>query len=610
MKKIKLQYKILILIFLFFTLLIFNNNKSEAYVYDISETVNKKDCKYVVYLAQDDNFYLALNYQENLLSPSFYYAYLPDINVIHPASNSYYNGLRTNYIYLLKEGLITFVGSFVKEDLYTSSYEPYKVKEIYYSNKDIYYHSNFPNDIYLCQKSVPDVTALEIQDDFTLQIYPAEPEYRPSIDTPENSDPYAFYLRTQLFPWAFYRTYQIWYAYEDSTNFERYFDIRAVENNDFTAENLKFCFLFKPTEYGTYYFRLYNTDTGKFSNTVTFEFTDSILSGTHLVGPSVLPVPELALLNTSEEVYVVTQWLSKSDFSELQLYYRNTDNPIIKTDYFIKSNAEIETSDYDNTLFRFKFPIEYTGTYDFAFVRGNERSADNSIYVDIFNLGDNELETTGIFDSSIPTLSISELDYFSYEEIFGYSQWFNEHDIQYLIYYRNKDMSDFEEFTDYTIEKNSENQWRYKLRFTYDSTYYFRLVLKFENTILYGNISTFDCTYFSSLSDFDILKDELMGLCRNSLGFLFYPFDLIFTILDRFLNIKFENPQINIPDIYLPFSGQNYKLIDSFTFNFTDYINQNNIFKTIHNFILIGSDFIIIWGVVHLLRKEWEAFFK
>lgn len=100
---------------------------------------------------------------------------------------------------------------------------------------------------------------------------------------------------------------------------------------------------------------------------------------------------------------------------------------------------------------------------------------------------------------------------------------------------------------------------------------------------------------------------ELKNWFSDRLGFLFYPFELIIDILNKILNINFENPAFSVPDINEPFTDS--KLISAFTFNFNDLL-ENESLKTVHDIYLILVDAVIVFSLVNLLHKKIEEVFK
>lgn len=97
--------------------------------------------------------------------------------------------------------------------------------------------------------------------------------------------------------------------------------------------------------------------------------------------------------------------------------------------------------------------------------------------------------------------------------------------------------------------------------------------------------------------------DELNNWFSDRLGFLYYPFEFVFDVLNRLLNINFSEPSIHIPDICEPFT--NYTFISKQDFNFNNLL-ENSTFNTVHNVYLIVIDASIYIGLIFLLYKKYK----
>lgn len=97
--------------------------------------------------------------------------------------------------------------------------------------------------------------------------------------------------------------------------------------------------------------------------------------------------------------------------------------------------------------------------------------------------------------------------------------------------------------------------------------------------------------------------DELNNWFSDRLGFLYYPLDVLFDLLNRFLSLSSENLVINIPEIKEPTTDT--VLIKNQTFDFNTLL-ENEVLKNLHNIYLIIVDAIICFGVVNLLYKKYE----
>lgn len=102
---------------------------------------------------------------------------------------------------------------------------------------------------------------------------------------------------------------------------------------------------------------------------------------------------------------------------------------------------------------------------------------------------------------------------------------------------------------------------------------------------------------------FSLYFDNLNNWFSDRLGFLYYPIELLFNLLDRFLNINFAEPVINIPNIREPFT--NVILIKTTSFNFNDLL-ENETLKNVHDIYFIIVDAFIYIGLVGLLYRKYE----
>lgn len=102
---------------------------------------------------------------------------------------------------------------------------------------------------------------------------------------------------------------------------------------------------------------------------------------------------------------------------------------------------------------------------------------------------------------------------------------------------------------------------------------------------------------------FDTYFKELQDWFSDRLGFLYYPIDILFTLLDRFMNLGTGTMSINIPNINEPFTGQ--VLISAQSLNFNELL-ANEAFKTLHNIYLLIVDASVYVGLVTLLYHKYE----
>ncbi len=97
--------------------------------------------------------------------------------------------------------------------------------------------------------------------------------------------------------------------------------------------------------------------------------------------------------------------------------------------------------------------------------------------------------------------------------------------------------------------------------------------------------------------------DELFNWFCDRLGFLSYPLELFVNILNKILNINFEEPIINIPEIREPFTNEVF--IHATSFNFYSLLT-NDTLKTVHDIYLILVDAVIIFALVNLAKNKFE----
>ena len=126
MKKIKLHYKILFIIFLFFTLFCLDN-KSYATKYDISSYVTAND-NYAIYRGTDNNVYLVKANPDN----RYHLSYVPENNHILSARDNTsmrYGGI---YLYLFSNGIFSYIDEFGRREADDEYKDLYNVAEVLY----------------------------------------------------------------------------------------------------------------------------------------------------------------------------------------------------------------------------------------------------------------------------------------------------------------------------------------------------------------------------------------------------------------------------------------------------------------------------------------------
>lgn len=133
-------------------------------------------------------------------------------------------------------------------------------------------------------------------------------------------------------------------------------------------------------------------------------------------------------------------------------------------------------------------------------------------------------------------------------------------------------------------------------------------------TVCFYNVFLDKYTYSEIVINFDEILNvdgsmiwKYVHFFKERFGFLIYPFDLTINTLKRIAAINYSEPKFNIPDIYEPTT--NKKLISAVTFNFNDYLENNN-FKNVHNIYLIIVDAAIIFALLNLAWKKISGVFK
>lgn len=100
--------------------------------------------------------------------------------------------------------------------------------------------------------------------------------------------------------------------------------------------------------------------------------------------------------------------------------------------------------------------------------------------------------------------------------------------------------------------------------------------------------------------------NELNSWFSDRLGILYFPFDFIVSFFSRIYTSDFGAPTIEIPAMKIPLFEEYGNIYDGTTFNFMEFVNQNETFKYIYNLYLIAVDGIVIFGLVRLLMRKYE----
>lgn len=103
---------------------------------------------------------------------------------------------------------------------------------------------------------------------------------------------------------------------------------------------------------------------------------------------------------------------------------------------------------------------------------------------------------------------------------------------------------------------------------------------------------------------------ELNNWFSDKLGILYYPFEFIINFLTKIKDSNFGEPVIEIPDLYIPLFEENGPILKATTFNFNEFIGQNEKLMYIYNTYLICADGLIIFGLIRLISKKYEEVFN
>lgn len=140
-------------------------------------------------------------------------------------------------------------------------------------------------------------------------------------------------------------------------------------------------------------------------------------------------------------------------------------------------------------------------------------------------------------------------------------------------------------------------------------TYYFRFynieLDKYTTASIDVDINQF---ISDNIDNIDTFSNKMVAWSKLHFGFLTYPFELVVNFFNKIVNIDYEEPVLNIPELKEPFS--NTVLLSATTFNFNNVLDINPIVKTIYNIYLVVVDVILIYMFVNLCKKVYEEVFK
>lgn len=615
----KLRYKLLILLILFFVFLLLKTDVF-ATSYNLSSVLSSKD-KYVIYTSNDNKIYLLKSASSNMFGNYYDLSYVSDNNHFLTSKGNSSSSFMDSSLYVLENSTFSYVTNLNWQKIEGECLNLYNVKDVLYCYSDIKIINT--DTIYVNSNPITDFSNVEINSSTSdnplsnFEIVELEKKYYNFDDFDFN-----YYMRSNFFEFTYDNVLHLQLQYSlDNINF---FNIQ-LENNffrsrtrlgDFSNGSDKVAFCFEVLKAGNYYFRLYDIEKNLYSDVLEVNCGNNILVGSK---ENVnLPKPELRLVRGADEngnasYKIVTQFLSASEYENLGMAYRNITDEDVLTEYFLTDNISRIYSP-DNTEFRFVFPVSLNGCYNFCFYLGDERSEYVPYYVSFNNLFTNDSNidsSTELFNDfdNIPKLEFGEPQIGdNFDFVYYDSQWFDRN-IVYSVY--NVTGNEFSlNLDNEIILSNDGNKYKYRFKFYKDGQYIFFLGHYLNTMLLRGESTLLDVSFFNGFNKYEVLKNKLLELYNNSFGFIAYPFTLFFNLCDKFLHIEFKEPIINIPDIYVPLFENNVPLIEETSINFSTIIDNNSTFKIIHNLILICTDVFISFGFVVLFRKKWGEVFR
>lgn len=293
--------------------------------------------------------------------------------------------------------------------------------------------------------------------------------------------------------------------------------------------------------------------------------------------------------------------------SNQTIYYAKEDNNYIldgltNSIYYKGCSDSVYYQKYGNSTMKTRGDDSYS--YNFSFSGGGVRYFylnDYTFEDDISNmnqsLNDKKENSTVIIDTSEGKSQLIPADNTTYTYIYNYvtNETESAEDEKHIETERNPFISDSN-----TDDTTGWSIWDF-LKGIFSTIG--EIVSKLGNLVsdlINGLISLF----VPSGEFFSNLFGDLNDWFSLKLGFIFYPFELLTSVLNRIANIEFTNPILNIPDIREPVTGQ--VLFHAITFNFNDLLTQHESFQIMHSIYLTFVDVIIILGLVNLLRKKFE----
>jgi len=369
------------------------------------------------------------------------------------------------------------------------------------------------------------------------------------------------------------------------------------------------------------------TDGGKVSFSIpvtTVFYMNFNISGTDFsygpVGTAIDDTFELYLsLSTTEKTTNVPIVITSQAFTEEGILKYTLEYSFDNKNFESASRRSITSISDNNTFYQFYYNAYNNRTYYFR-LKNNETGEYiyKNITVDniIFTQDNVNNYVDGVFNPH-PFLSY---EYVSDTEINITTQKFFEDEIlkvecSYAKDITNDDLQNEEVWTSVSVRSLNDiatNTATYQFYLnvknndgTGDGTYYFRFYNKELNKYTYATIEvTFQdiIEYHASTSEINQQFNRFVNFFKDKFGFLAYPFELIVDILNRIGSIKFEEPVINIPDIYEPVTD--VKIISATQLNFNDILEEDEVFKNIHDIYLIIVDVILCFGIAMFAKNK------
>lgn len=313
-------------------------------------------------------------------------------------------------------------------------------------------------------------------------------------------------------------------------------------------------------------------------------------------------------------VIIASQLFTETGILKYELQY-SLDNKTFKDTHIRSINSVNNTV----TLYQFYYEAYSNDTYYF---RLRNRDTGEYIYneVTIDNIVVTQDNVNNYVDGVFDPHPFLNYEYVSDTEINITTQKFFEDEIlkiecSYAKDITNNDLQNEEVWNSVSIRSLTDTaakltSYQFYLNVknddgTGDGTYYFRFYNKELDKYTYTTIEvTFQdiVEYHASTSEINQQFNRFVSFFKDKFGFLAYPFELIVDILKRIGSIKFEEPVINIPDIYDTVTD--VKIISATQLNFNDILEEDEVFKNIHDIYLIIVDVILCFGIAMFAKNK------